>query len=116
MFWDSVIVFTDNNIAELKTAIKNVTSFYSMFYSFDGSITVPDDFFEEVTASITDVSSAFGSIPQNNTNFYVDAKATYDVLVTKIASGASTSNCFASLGNNVANRNQVPNSWGGTAG
>lgn len=73
-------------------------------------------FFEEVTASITDVSSAFGSIPQNNTNFYVDAKATYDVLVTKIASGASTSNCFASLGNNVANRNQVPNSWGGTAG
>lgn len=116
MFYDSAIVFTDDNIAELKTAIKNVTSFSSMFYSFDGYITVPDDFFEEVTASITDVSSAFGNIPQNNTNFYVDAKATYDVLVTKIASGASTSSCFGSLGNNVANRNQVPNSWGGTAG
>lgn len=116
MFYDSAIVFTDDNIAELKTAIKNVTYFSSMFYSFDGYITVPDDFFEEVTASITDVSSAFGNIPQNNTNFYVDAKATYDVLVTKIASGASTSNCFGSLGNNVANRNQVPNSWGGTAG
>lgn len=116
MFYDSAIVFTDDNIAELKTAIKNVTSFSSMFYSFDGYITVPDDFFEEVTASITDVSSAFGNIPQNNTNFYVDAKATYDVLVTKIASGASTSRCFGSLGNNVANRNQVPNSWGGTAG
>jgi hypothetical protein len=110
MFYDSALVFTADNISELKTAIANATTFNYMFYSFDGTLTIPDDFFSEVTAEVTDVSSLFNTV--TNSNFSGDAKALYDVLVTKVSSSATTSHCFSST--RLSNRSQVPSAWGGT--
>lgn len=112
MFYDSALVFTADNISELKSAIANVTYFGHMFYSFDGTLAIPDDFFDEVTATVTSVSNMFNTV--TSSNFSGDAKALYDVLVTKVGSGATTGNCFSST--RLTNRNQVPNAWGGTGG
>lgn len=112
MFDGTSIILTAENILELKTAIKNVTNFSSVFYGFKGSVTLPDDFFDSVTATITNLW-AF-SHTAKAASISGDAKALYDVLVQKVSQSANTQFCFSCTG--FSNRNQVPNSWGGTAG
>lgn len=111
MFYGTSIILTAENISELKTAIKNVTDFSTMFYGFKGSVTLPDDFFDSVTATITNLW-AF-SHTATAASISGDAKALYDVLVQKVSQSANTQYCFSCTG--FSNRNQVPNAWGGTA-
>lgn len=111
MFYGTSIILTAENISELKTAIKNVTDFSAMFYGFKGSVTLPDDFFDSVTATITSLwAFSHGATVASISG---DAKALYDVLVQKVSQSASTQYCFSCTG--FSNRNQVPSAWGGTA-
>ncbi len=111
MFYGTSIILTAENISELKTAIKNVTDFSAMFYGFKGSVTLPDDFFDSVTATITHLwAFSHGATAASISG---DAKALYDVLVQKVSQSANTQYCFSCTG--FSNRNQVPSAWGGTA-
>lgn len=110
MFYGSSMILTTENMSELKAAIKNVVTFRAMFYGFNGSVTFPNDFFDSVTATITNLW-AF-SHTANAASISGDAKALYDVLVQKVSQNVNTQYCFNCTG--FSNRNQVPSAWGGT--
>jgi hypothetical protein len=97
-------------MASLKTKLSSaINVVYGMFYNCKGNITIPDNFFDNLA---DDTVADFRAMTINATGVYGDAKALYDVLVTKATSSAQTTNCF--IGTNLSNRNQVPTTWGGT--
>lgn len=100
--------FMSTLAAKMGTAI---TSVASMFASCKGSIQIPNGFFDNLASgTLTNVKNMTG---QQATGVTGDAKALYDVLVTKATAGITdTSGCFS--GSNLSNRNQVPTAWGGT--
>lgn len=105
----SSLNLTDDFMAALSLKISQCTSFYAMFFNFDGNARIPSTFFDNVSGTVvTDVSAMIANAP----GVTGDAKALYDVLSTKIVEGASTRSCFA--GANLNNREQVPTTWGGT--
>ena len=94
----------------LASKIGAVSSLYYMFNGCKGNIPIPNNFFDNLEAnSVSEFRTMIGSTATGVTG---DAKALYDVLVTKATSSANTANCFS--GTNLSNRNQVPTAWGGT--
>jgi hypothetical protein len=112
MFKDMSISITASQMNELKGAIGSVTIFETMFYGVNGTVHIPDGFFDLVAEnSVTECSYMTHLAKSGLTG---DAKALYDVLSTKVTSSAVTKGCFNAA--SLTNRNQVPNAWGGTAG
>ena len=108
------LVISAAQINELKAVIGSVTDFKSMFFQFaksgNGTVAIPDDFFDTVTVeTVASVSSLFHQAGSGLTG---DAKKLYDVLVNKVTSSATTNLCFN--GNGLSNKDQVPSAWGGT--
>ena len=97
-------------MAALATKVVNITNLYYAFNGCKGSIPIPDNFFDNLTDdTVTDLRQMTGGTATGVTG---NAKALYDVLVTKATSSAQTAGCFS--GTNLSNRNQVPTAWGGT--
>ena len=99
--------------SSLLQALTNCTTFYYAFYGITSAtpVVIPNNLFDSISGAIvTNVSQCFGAV-----NSYVsgDAKALYDVLVTKVTENANTQGCF--YASKLTNRNQVPTAWGGLA-
>ena len=106
----SALSLSQEFMSVLATKIGASTSFYYAFNGCKGSIPIPNNFFNNLTAnSVTDLRQMTGGTATGVTG---DAKALYDVLVTKATSSVQTTGCFS--GTNLTNRNQVPTAWGGT--
>ena len=107
MFYGTSIVFTADQLDELKAVIGSVTIFGTMFYNFQGTAALPDDFFDLVAAGT--VTSCKNMTASAGSGLTGDAKALYDVLATKVTGSATTSGCFG--GGNFENVSQVPSGW-----
>lgn len=112
MFMNMSISITASQMNELKGAIVSVTNFENMFYGLNGTVHIPDDFFDLVAGSSVTTCEYMTHLAKSGLTG--DAKALYDVLSTKVTSSATTKGCFNAA--SLTNRNQVPNAWGGTAG
>lgn len=98
----------------LKSAIKNITTASAAFYNLKSEtpLIVPSDLFDEVVSPITSLSTCFAGVsPLGKSQVTGDAKALYDVLLSKITGEATYINCFAN--NEMYNLEQVPKAWGG---
>jgi len=107
MFYGTSIVFTADQLDELKAVIGSVTAFNTMFYNFQGTAALPDDFFNLVAAGT--VTSCKNMTASAGSGLTGDAKKLYDVLATKVTGSTTTSGCFA--GGNFENVSQVDNAW-----
>lgn len=110
LFKGCVFDITDVLSNRLKTMIAKVGSFRGMFYGYKGTYTLPNDFFDNIPDQTTIDLYTFTHISEKGLTG--DAKVLYDTLVDKITSDSNTKMCFTGAG--LANRNQVPTTWGGT--
>ena len=112
MFYGTSIVFTADQLNELKSAISSVTDFSLMFYGFGGSVNIPDDFFDGCAAgTITSVCALTHTAGSHVTG---DAKKLYDSLLTRITEDTDSVRKLALGATGLSNRNQVPTTWGGS--
>lgn len=109
-------------MAELKSAIGNCTSFAMMFHGFRGTAAIPDDLFDNVQdGTVTSITYMFAPRYGSSCLATGHAKALYDVLVTKMVSGYADSNVKDALasdglyGAEPNTRANIPSTWGGTA-
>lgn len=98
--------------SSLPKALSNCSNFSYTFYGIKEPLTIPNNLFDYVTASVTDVRNCFnGGSAADISPLSGDAKVLYDTLLSKI-SGTYYAGCFSN--NTLSNRNQVPTAWGGT--
>lgn len=109
MFKGLALALTSSQWNEIKTMIKNCTNLNSMFYGFKGDTRIPDDFFSEVTATLTSVAYFTHTA---KSPFAGDAAALYQSALLKVSESCSTTSAFSCT--NLSNRSQVPSAWGGT--
>lgn len=112
MFEASEAIFSADNMQELRASLASATNMNSMFYGFKGTFPLPNNLFDLMGTGV--VTSVWALTHTAKSGLTGDAKALYDVLSTKVTSSASTTYCFNAT--SLTNRNQVPNTWGGTAG
>ena len=109
MFNGLALALTSSQWNEIKTMIKNCTYLGSMFYGFKGNTRIPDDFFSEVTATITSLQYFTHTA---KSPFAGDAAALYQSALPKVSESCTTTLAFSCT--NLSNRSQVPSSWGGS--
>jgi hypothetical protein len=111
----TVLSLSSEFMTAFAAKLGTMTSFYYAFGQCQGSIPIPDNFFNNLTdGTVTDVRQMTGgTVPSPASGVTGDAKKLYDVLSVKAVSGITNINgCFS--GPNLTNRNQVPTAWGGT--
>lgn len=116
------MAISSTQMAELKSAIGNCTSFTMMFHGFRGTAEIPDDLFDNVQdGTVTSIANMFAPRYGSSCLATGHAKALYDVLVTKMVSGYTGSNVQNALasdglyGEEPNTRANIPSTWGGTA-
>jgi hypothetical protein len=113
MFSATAISLSASQMNELKGAISHVTNFESMFYGMKASVTIPDDFFDDVQDK--SVTRTWGMTHTSNANVVGDAKKLYDSLSAKMERGYTDNDVkFTFSASGLSNRDQVPTTWGGT--
>ena len=122
LFRECNVTITAAQMAELKSAIGNCTSFNMMFYNFRGTAEIPDDLFDNVQdGTVTSIANMCAPRYGQSCLATGHAKALYDALVTKMVSGYTNSNVQNALasdglyGAEPNTRANIPSTWGGTA-
>ena len=103
---------TASQMAELKSAISSVTDFSSMFYGYQGTAAIPNDFFSDIQDGT--ILSVWGFTHTSGSNLTGNAAVLASVLERKMATASlsdTTKTKYALTGNGLSNKDQVDSKW-----
>jgi len=103
---------TASQMAELKSAISSVTDFSSMFYGYQGTAAIPNDFFDGVTDGT--IESVWGFTHTSGSNLTGDAAVLASAFEQKMTTSALANTAktkYSLTGNGLSNKDQVDSKW-----